>query len=90
MSFFNKVFGGKKEATMTASEVIQNLHETEKMLTKKQDFLEKKIETELDFARRNGAKNKKGNVRSDDDDDVTLFRGNSTKGLRLACRRFNL
>lgn len=83
MSFFNKVFGGKKETTMTASEVIQNLHETEKMLAKKQDFLEKKIETELDFARRNGAKNKKG---SDDDDDVTLFRGNSTKGLRLACR----
>lgn len=60
MSFFSKVFGGKKEPTISATEAIQNLRDTERMLAKKQAFLENKIEMELDFARKNGAKNKKG------------------------------
>lgn len=60
MSFFSKMFGGKKETTMTTGEAIQNLRETENMLIKKQEFLEKKIEQELQTAKTNGTKNKRG------------------------------
>lgn len=60
MSFFGKMFGGKKDTTMTTGEAIQNLRETENMLIKKQDFLEKKIEQEYDAARKHGKKNKRG------------------------------
>lgn len=57
------MFAGKKEATMTTGEAIQNLRTTEEMLGKKQEFLEKKIEMELDIARKNGTKNKRGELR---------------------------
>lgn len=61
MSFFGKMFGGKKaEPQPTTGEAIQKLRETENMLIKKQDFLEKKIDLELDTARKNGTKNKRG------------------------------
>lgn len=60
MSFFSKMFGGKKETTMTTGEAIQNLRETENMLIKKQEFLEKKIEDEIGIAKKNGTKNKRG------------------------------
>lgn len=60
MSFFSKMFGGKKEANMTTGEAIQNLRETENMLIKKQEFLEKKIEQEIDTAKKHGTKNKRG------------------------------
>lgn len=54
------MFGGKKEVAPSTGEAIQKLRETENMLLKKQDFLEKKIELELDTARKNGTKNKRG------------------------------
>lgn len=60
MSFFTKFFGGKKEETMTTGEAIQQLRDTENLLIKKQEVLEKKIEQELDLARKNGTKNKRG------------------------------
>lgn len=60
MSFIGKMFGGKKEVAPSTGEAIQKLRETENMLLKKQDFLEQKIETELDTARKNGTKNKRG------------------------------
>lgn len=61
MSFFGKLFSGKKgEPAPTPSEAIQKLRDIENMLTKKQEFLEKKIEVELDTARKNGTKNKRG------------------------------
>lgn len=61
MSFLSKVFGGKKEdKAPTTGEAIQKLRETEEMLGKKQEFLEKKIEQELAVARKNGTKNKRG------------------------------
>lgn len=61
MSFFGKIFSGKKgEPAPTPSEAIQKLRDIENMLTKKQEFLEKKIEVELDTARKNGTKNKRG------------------------------
>ena len=53
MSVFGKLFGGNKgEKPQTTGEAIQNLRETEEMLMKKQDFLEKKIEGEMVTARK--------------------------------------
>lgn len=60
MSFFGKMFGGKKEQAPTTGEAIQKLRETENMLIKKQEFLESKIEEELNIARKNASKNKRG------------------------------
>ncbi|XP_034245864.1 charged multivesicular body protein 4b [Thrips palmi] len=60
MSFLSKVFGGKKEnKAPTTGEAIQQLRETEEMLIKKQEFLEKKIEQEIATAKKNGQKNKR-------------------------------
>ncbi|XP_055707657.1 charged multivesicular body protein 4c isoform X1 [Phlebotomus papatasi] len=59
MSFFGKMFGKKGEQAPTTGEAIQKLRETENMLIKKQEFLESKIEAELDIARKNGSKNKR-------------------------------
>ena len=62
MSLFARVFGsGKKgEKAPTPQEAIQRLRETEEMLQKKSDFLEKKVEQELSLAKKNGTKNKRG------------------------------
>ncbi|CAJ1050859.1 charged multivesicular body protein 4b [Xyrichtys novacula] len=51
--------GGKGGKAPTAQEAIQKLRETEEMLAKKQDFLEKKIDQELLTAKKNGTKNKR-------------------------------
>lgn len=60
MSFFSKIFGGKKEDEgPTPSQAIQKLRETEDMLIKKQEFLEKKVETEINIARKNASTNKR-------------------------------
>ena len=62
MSIFGKLFGtsGKGGKPPTAQEAIHKLRETEEMLAKKQDFLEKKIDIELTTAKKNGTKNKRG------------------------------
>lgn len=63
MSFFSKVFGGKKEAAApSTAEAIQKLRETEDMLIKKQEFLETKIDNEVLIAKKNASKNKRGIV----------------------------
>lgn len=63
MSFFNKIFGGKeKDEGPTPGEAIQKLRETEEMLYKKQEFLEKKIEEYTLLAKKNASKNKRGTV----------------------------
>ena len=54
--------GSKGEKPLTTSQAIQKLRETEDMLMKKQEFLEKKIEQEVDTAKKNGTKNKRGTV----------------------------
>ncbi|XP_041638897.1 charged multivesicular body protein 4b [Cheilinus undulatus] len=58
---FAKIFGsgGKGGKAPTPQEAIQKLRETEEMLAKKQDFLEKKIDQELMTAKKNGTKNKR-------------------------------
>lgn len=61
MSFFGKIFGGKKEAAApTTADAIQKLRETEEMLLKKQTFLEDKINLEIQTAKKHGTKNKRG------------------------------
>merc|ERR1712235_46224 len=59
MSGFAKLFGGGKNKQPTPQEAIQMLRETEDMLTKKADFLEKRIEQELASAKKHGTKNKR-------------------------------
>ena len=65
MSLFEKMFGarkGKGGAAPTTGEAIAKLRDTEEMLMKKQEFLEAKIEAELDVARKNGTKNKRAAI----------------------------
>nr|CDJ86205.1 Snf7 domain containing protein [Haemonchus contortus] len=60
MSLFGKIFGGKKqEVAPSTQDAIQKLRETEEMLIKKQDFLEKKIKDEVATAVKHGTKNKR-------------------------------
>merc|ERR1712002_829880 len=61
MSFLGKMFGGGKgqDNGPTTGEAIQKLRETEEMLIKKQEFLEKKIESETVTARKNAKTNKR-------------------------------
>ena len=60
MSFFGKLFGkGSDKDPVTTGEAIQKLRETEEMLMKKQDFLEKKIEQEVTTAKKNAKTNKR-------------------------------
>merc|ERR1712156_171362 len=60
MSVFGKLFGGKKgDKALTTGEAIQKLRETEEMLMKKQDFLEKKVDAETATARKNAKTNKR-------------------------------
>ena len=58
-----KIFGGgKKKEAPTTQDAIQKLRSTEEMLTKKSDFLEKKIQQELITAKKAGTKNKRGRL----------------------------
>ncbi|XP_076017255.1 charged multivesicular body protein 4c [Genypterus blacodes] len=71
MSKIAKLFKGSSSSSSSSSkhhrsrggpspqEAIHKLRETEEMLTKKQDYLEKKIEEELMTAKRHGTKNKR-------------------------------
>jgi charged multivesicular body protein 4 len=59
MSLLASLFGKKDNKAPTPQEAIQRLRETEEMLQKKTDFLEKKIEQELVTAKKNGTKNKR-------------------------------
>ena len=56
-----KIFGtGKKGEPPSPQMAIQKLRETEEMLSKKSEFLEKKIDQELKSAKKHGMKNKRG------------------------------
>ncbi|KAL4635267.1 charged multivesicular body protein 4c-like [Arapaima gigas] len=64
MSKISKVFKGsssksKHRGGPSPQEAIHKLRETEEMLTKKQQYLEKKIEQEIAIAKKNGTKNKR-------------------------------
>ncbi|KAK9883905.1 hypothetical protein WA026_004846 [Henosepilachna vigintioctopunctata] len=64
MSFFSKIFGGKKDEPPSTGAAIQKLRETEEMLNKKQAFLEKKIEQEILIAKQNASKNKRAAIQA--------------------------
>ena len=55
---FGKLFK-KKEESKTTAEAIQDLRQNEDMLLKKQEFLEKKIDSEIEIARKNAKTNKR-------------------------------
>jgi charged multivesicular body protein 4 len=60
MSFFKNLFGAKKpDPSPSTSESIQKLRDTENMLLKKQEFLEQKVEQELELAKKNASANKR-------------------------------
>ena len=60
MSFLNKMFGGgKRDKVQTTQESIQQLRETEDLLTKKLEHFDKRIATEIELAKKHGVKNKK-------------------------------
>lgn len=61
MDFFKNKFK-KKDVARKVEEAIQKLREMEEMLRKKQDFLEEKIEQEIETAKKNGFKNKRGKL----------------------------
>lgn len=62
MSFLKNLFGKKEPPAPSASESIQKLRDTENMLLKKQEFLEQKVESELDLAKKNASANKRGKL----------------------------
>ena len=61
-----RLFGsGKKgEGGPSAQVAIQKLRNTEEMLNKKSDYLEKKIQEQTALAKKHGMKNKKGSCSS--------------------------
>jgi charged multivesicular body protein 4 len=60
MSMFGKIFGaGKKQVPPSTQDALQKLRETEDMLLKKQEFLEKKISAEVATAKKHGTANKR-------------------------------
>ncbi|XP_008319413.1 charged multivesicular body protein 4b [Cynoglossus semilaevis] len=61
MSLIAKIFGGGGKGSKEPSpqQAIQKLRDTEEMLAKKQEFLEKKIEQEVQTAKKHGLKNKR-------------------------------
>ncbi|KAG5850297.1 charged multivesicular body protein 4c [Anguilla rostrata] len=66
MSKISKLFKGSSSSSKSRhrtgaspQEAIHKLRETEEMLTKKQEYLEKKIEQEIATAKKNGTKNKR-------------------------------
>ena len=60
MSMFKRIFkSANKENEPSATEAIQKLKETEEMLEKKQEYLEKKIDTENTVAKKYAKTNKR-------------------------------
>ena len=65
MSVFKSMFAkNSKEKAPSPQEAIQKIRDVEDLLNKKSQYLEKKIEGELDTARKNGTKNKRGKSNS--------------------------
>lgn len=59
MSGFAKFFGGGKPKGPSREEAIMKLKDTQEMLEKKSEYLEKKIQDELATAKKHGTKNKR-------------------------------
>lgn len=62
MEALAKMFGAKKGEAPSPQMAIQKLRETEEMLNKKSEFLEKKIDSESSLIKKHGLKNKRGEI----------------------------
>lgn len=63
MALFAKMFsGGEKVRKDCQQEETDTLPETEELLMKKKEFLKKKIDQELLFAKKNSRKNRRGEI----------------------------
>lgn len=66
MSKLGKFFKGggssKSRAAPSPQEALARLRETEEMLSKKQEYLENRIQRELTLARKHGTQNKRGRL----------------------------
>lgn len=61
MSLFKSIFLRKsKEKTPNPQEAINKIRDIEDLLDKRSQYLENKIGIELEIARKNGTKNKRG------------------------------
>lgn len=63
-SIFEKLFGTSKsnDKAPTPQEAIEKLRAIEEMLIKKSEFLERKIQIELENAKKQGKANKRGEI----------------------------
>lgn len=101
MSKISKLFKGSSSSSSSSSskskhhrsrggpspqEAIHKLRETEEMLTKKQDYLEKRIEQEIMVAKKNGTKNKRGMFLNLSEKHVHLLFRAKDSGLHTAIR----
>ena len=68
----------KSRSGASPQEAIHRLRETEEMLTKKQEYLEQKIEQEIATAKKYGTKNKRG----------MLYTGNVSLTIDLSTRDY--
>ena len=59
MSGLRQIFSKKKEKAPSTHDAIQKLLEVEDVLNKKSQFLEKKVNDELQIAKKHGTKNKR-------------------------------
>uniref|UniRef100_A0A1I7YFR1 Charged multivesicular body protein 4b n=1 Tax=Steinernema glaseri TaxID=37863 RepID=A0A1I7YFR1_9BILA len=59
MGFFARIFGRQEPPAESSEDAINKLKETEELLMKKQEFLERKIEKELAQAKKHGTENKR-------------------------------
>uniref|UniRef100_A0A0V0J8A8 Charged multivesicular body protein 4b n=1 Tax=Schistocephalus solidus TaxID=70667 RepID=A0A0V0J8A8_SCHSO len=62
MAALKRVFGTKSQKEVTSQQANQTLQEAESTLLKKQAFLEKKVDEEIDKARKYGKKNQKAAI----------------------------
>ena len=66
MSKLGKFFKGgsssKSRAAPSPQEALARLRETEEMLSKKQEYLENRIQRELALAKKHGTQNKRGRL----------------------------
>jgi charged multivesicular body protein 4A/B len=71
MSLFTRIFGkNSKEKPPTPQEAIQRIREVEELLGKKSAFLEKKIDDELETAKKHGTKNKRCKLKQQQNNDL--------------------
>jgi len=73
-----RLFGAAKQAP-SPSDTIKKLRETVVILEKREEYLQKKIQKEVDFARQNASKNRRGVFVSERVDDCCVLNERSIR-----------